>query len=631
MAEIINFANNERKARELQFLIDIYNDLKVERDWLNKEWDRWENIWRARRDIYKYEPIISEVYIPIVRKKTEDAINDISNKLFPYGDNFVIYPMPGTPDKYAEAVKKLLQYQFFEEMKVPVYLKTFLRELIIKGTAVMKLYFEKDCIKLKVIDLRDDFYVYPSTAETIDEALIIFHRKIVDKYELERMAKIKKYINIDGISEISSSDVKENLTNETYLKQYKEVPYYEIIECFIKHQFDNNDKEEDYIVSFTTGEKRIIQITPSPFYETNSEGEAEYFRPYLSMPFIRIPNSFYGHSIYSQVQHLQYLINDYANLMLDNAVLTQNPIVKVDPARIQNLQSIVLAPGAMWQCEPDAVVFDRPPSLLGEGLATFNALKLLCEEYANIGGFMPMTTKRTTATEVAMHSQMMSTFIASAITDIETQMLTPLLQKSFLLDKLFLPEIKLKKILGHLAYQLNIKDNAKQVLEAEYGFRWIGTIQSTNLVVKSQQLINLLQMLGQVAQAMPQNAINFELIIREAWRCLGNTNIDDIIIKPEKQIPRDPQEENELMSLGKEVDVNPEDNDQTHIGLHNAKSVEFQDTHPTIFNLFVEHIRKHIRQMQQKVMAQQQMMAQQMMAGMQQPQQQNEGNKNEQQ
>jgi hypothetical protein len=326
------------------------------------------------------------------------------------------------------------------------------------------------------------------------------------------------------------------------------------------------------------------------------------------MPFIRVPNSFYGHSIYSQVQYLQYLINDYANLMLDNAVLTQNPIVKVDPARVQNLQSIVLAPGAMWQCEPDAVIFDRPPSLLGEGLATFNALKLLCEEYGNIGGFMPMTTKRTTATEVAMYSQMMSTFIASVITDIETQTLTPLLQKSFLLDKLFLSETKLKKILGHLAYQLNIKDNTRQVLEAEYGFRWIGTIQSTNLVVKSQQLINLLQMLGQVAQVMPQNIINFEIIIKEAWRCLGNTNIDDIIIKPEKQISRDPQEENELLSLGKEVDVNPEDNDQIHIQIHNVKSVEFQDTNPTIFNLFVEHIRKHLRQIQQKLMAQQQMM-----------------------
>jgi len=597
MAQLLNYADKPEYVEQVKFLIDIYEDTRLNRKWLEDEWERWENIWKLKRDYYKYEPVLSEVYIPIVRKKTEDAVNDISNKLFPFGDNFMIYAMPNTPEAYADAVKKLLQYQFFEEMKVPVYIKVFLRELLVKGTAVMKIYFENDELKLKTLDLKNDFYVYPSTADNVDDALITFEKMIVDKYELERMAEIGKYKNIDKLDIVTDGDMPEKLSSARYVKQYPELPYYEIIEVYTNMKLGDDQTDIPYIISFSPKTKTILQITPSPYVIEKEDGYSS-FKPYLSLPFIKLPDSFYGASLYSQVQYLQYMVNDIANLMLDNAIFVQNSIVKVDPARVTNIDSLVFAPRAMWQCEPDAVIFDRPPSLLGEGIAIFQNLKLLTEEYGNIGGFMPVTTKRNTATEVALYSQAMTTFIQTIVADIEMQFLTPLLQKAFYLDQLFLSRKKLQKILGAMAFNLNIKGKETRILKKEYGFRWVGTLQSMNIYIKNQQLMNFMQVLAQLPREKVN--INWNYVIKQLWKTLGNTDIDSIVVEQENQESRDPVEENELLSSGKSLEVSFLDDDIQHMATHNQASVDFQESEPTIYALFVAHVRKHLKQLQQK-------------------------------
>lgn len=607
--DFLNYADNPEIVKKVEFLIDIYQSVKTERKWLEDEWERWENIWALKRDYYKYEPILSEVYIPIIRKKTEDAINEISNKLIPFGDNFVVYPMPGTPEQYADAVKKMLQYQFFEEMKVNIKLKPVLRDLIIKGTAVAKIYWEKDQVKFKPVNIKDNFYVYPQTAEDVDDALITFERIIVDKYELEYMAELGKYKNIEKLSEVGDFDVKDTLTSGKYVKQYKELPYYEIVECYTKIKLKDDEPETPVIISFEPKSKTIIQITPSPYVVELENGEFEDFKPYLSLQFIKLIDSFYGASLYSQIQYLQYMINDVANLMIDNAVLVQSPIVKVDPAKVQNMQSLVYAPGAMWLCEADGAIFDRPPSLLGEGITTFQQLKLLTEEYSNIGGFMPMTTKRTTATEVAIYSQMMTTFIQTIVSDIETQFLTPLLKKVFYLDQLYMNNRKLKKLLGTLAIDAGIKGKERRILKKEYGFRWIGTLQSMNIFVRNQQLMNLIQILANIPQEVIGGKVNWLYLIKELWKSLGNTDIDNIVQKVDKEKQLDPMVENEYLVEGKEVDVGFYDDDWAHITLHNEASVNYQEDE-SIYNLFVSHIRKHLQQLQQKVALSQQMQQQ---------------------
>ncbi|HOM27316.1 MAG TPA: portal protein [bacterium] len=605
--EIVNYADREDYVKKVRYLIDVYQDVKNERKWLEDEWDRWDNIWRLKTQKYqKYNPLISEVIVPIIRKKTEDVINEITSKLFPYGDNFMILPMPGTPEGYADAVKKLLQYQFFEEMKIPVYFKSLLREMLIKGTAVAKLYWEKDSIKFKILDLKNDFYVYPETADDIEDALITFERIIVDRDELERMAEIGKYTNVEKIKPLGSADVKERLTEEKYVKQYQELPYYEIIECYTKVRFNEDDRLMPYIISFEPSSKTIIQITPSPYFVNTDDGDFEDFKPYLAIQFHKIPNSFYGASHYSQVQYLQFMLNDLINIMLDNAILVQNPIAKVDPAKVQSIDSLIYAPGAIWQCEPDGVIFDRPPSILNEGLLTFQYLKNLTDEYSNLGLITPLPTKRQTATEIIAYTQTMSTFIQTIVNDIEVQFLTPLMKKTFLMDKLYISKIKLKKILGELAFKLNIKEEETRILEKEYSFRWIGTIQSMNIYVKNQQLMLFMQILSQIPQEILGGQINWQYIIKEIWKSLGNTDVDNIIKTPQNQQVKDPFEENELMALGKEVEVSILDDDVSHIFLHDERSKQYQEDE-TIFGIFTRHIQQHFNNLRQKMTLQQQL------------------------
>ena len=59
-----------------------------------------------------------------------------------------------------------------------------------------------------------------------------------------------------------------------------------------------------------------------------------------------------------------------------------NPIVKYDPGRVVNANTIVFAPGAMWALtDPSAAVFERPTDVSQIGFNAANQAKTIMEEY----------------------------------------------------------------------------------------------------------------------------------------------------------------------------------------------------------------------------------------------------------
>jgi hypothetical protein len=616
---IINLADNKKiRTRAEELVYPVYQWVRNNRTTLESRWEQFWNCWKVYVDT-RYYYGQSNIYLPIIRKNTEEGIQNITTKLFPTDDFLGVLPMPGTPNNYALAVKDMLIFQMLEDMRLPLEIKSCLRDMLVCGTSVGKLYFDPflRCPKLNALSIMEDFYLYPTTVADIDEAMITFERMIVDRFELERMAEIGKYINIDELSETGSTEANANKerTEKSInqpLERHAKLATYDLVEAWTEMEL-NDSKREPVTITFDPTKKVILQITPSPLKYKTPSGDMMAFKPYVGMPLIKNPKSFYGHSIYEVSQRLQYALNDCANLVLDNGILIQNPIVKMDTARVNNPASCVFKPRAKWECEPDAVVFDRPPDVLQSGLMLLQQLKFWTEENSNIGGMTPMTTKRTTATEISTFNQLLGTFIASTIVDIEYGFTLPLAKKVFWLDQIYLNSKDIRRILGAKGDYIQLgKGKEGTIVKKDYMFRWLGSTQSMNIHIKGQQTINFIGVAASIPpQLMGGKRVAFDKLLEDGWAALGNTNAEQIIIDDTNTPEREPQEENEILADGKEVNVNVKDNDIHHIMTHNAKAEGITDE--AILKMFVVHIQKHIQQAQMKFQISQ--MPPQMMGG----------------
>ena len=314
MKQIINLADDKtirKRAEDLVF--PVYQWVRKDRTTLEDRWTQFWNMWKVFVDIRYYQGQ-SNIYLPIIRRNTEEGIQNITTKLFPTDDFLGVIGMPGTPATYAAAVKDMLVYQMLEEMRLPLEIKPCLRDMLICGTNVGKLYFDPflRCPKINALSLLEDFYLYPTTVSDIDEAMITFERLIIDRFELERMADIGKYINIDELPEEGSSESdtprKEKSIDNT-LDRNKQLATYDLVESWTEMELEGGEREP-VCISFDPTKEVILQITPSPLKYKTPSGEMMAFKPYVGMPLLKNPKSFYGHSIYEVSQRLQYALND---------------------------------------------------------------------------------------------------------------------------------------------------------------------------------------------------------------------------------------------------------------------------------------------------------------------------------
>ena len=533
-----NFADNEKiKTRALDFVNSMYTTITGNRRKLETWWEMIYNMWRLNIDIQYYKGQ-SNIYLPEFRKSIEDGVRNLSSKIFPTDDCFMIKPMPGTPQEYAEAVKDLLDFQLFNQMGVKQKLKMYLRPALYYGTGICKTYWNtagKHPV-FKPIDLMN-FYVYPEIAENVDDASLTFERFTIDKRVLNEMESVGRYITDDMPDTYSQDALKRTRENLTYtiMKRYDKVPTYDLVECWCDFDIKEGDDPVPTCITFDPNHQVVLEVRENWFVPKK--------KPYISSPYIQVVDSFYGHGIGEVSQRLQYLVNDVGNLLVDDGIYTMNPIVKMDSGRVNNINSITIRPGARWDVsDPNAAVFDRPVDIMQSGLALVSQLVNRHREHTNIGGIQPMNlTKRVSATEMSAYTQAMSVFINDTVADVEETFMKPLLKRSFDLNQQYLNEEDLVKILGAKGYDIQKlkKINKKRggvsgVFNGdnEYLFQWLGSTQSMNIHVKSAQMI---QFLG-VANAIPKTPqddykIQYPVILKAIWRDGLGLKSEDQIIK----------------------------------------------------------------------------------------------------
>ncbi len=610
-----NYASNQEiHDRVLKFISPIYKSVVDNRSVFENWLEMFYNMWRCYIDIQYYKGN-SNAYIPVIRKNTEEGVNNISTKLFPTEDSFGVMPLPGTPDKFSDAVNTLLRYQLYDQVKVKVKIKPTIRDFIRFGSTFLKTYFDpiRRCPNFKTLEWRKTFYPYPETSENIDDCLATFELMDVDKFELQRLSGDgtgKKY-DTSKVNELLSKGVANSIPDYNQpsvpgitQERYKDLPIYDLVECYTT--FDIKGKDEDIVITWSPSQNIIIQISPNELRDAFGKS----YKPYLAAQFIKEPNKIYGHSIYEAGQRLQYLLNDSASLVFDDGFFMLNPIVKGDFSSINNPQGLVIKPGAKWDMpDPNQIQFDRPTDVLSSGLNFINQIKFMLQEMTNIGGMTPMTSKRVTATEIATYSQLLGVFIGSTVSDLEEILMKPFLQRMYDLDKQYLTEKELRQIIGAKSFDVQTIGK-KKVFTYGYDFKWLGSTQSMNIHIKSAQMIQFLDIVSRIPIS-PEDTYQIDkgYILKAIWRYGFDLPDVDKVVKDKFNVSISPEAENQLMSEGKTVEVNFADKDMEHLLSHDKESQKYKQDDP-IFRVYVEHSQKHLHQLKDKVAQQNAVIAQ---------------------
>ncbi len=640
-----NYATNEKiSKRALNHVLSIYRKTVDARSDMDSRMRQFYNIWNTLFDIRYYEGR-SQVYSPQLRKNVEFAVRNTRRNLFPTDDYFTIDSPDDEEETQSGKVKRFLRWQQVNKISLKRYVTPFLRQLFIYGWSPVKVVWleqfkkifthEKQMIEYNetitdpvtrqkysfpkqeeaIVQIKKDipvkqnptflpidvfgFYIYPWTLWDAQDAYACMEEISLTEEQLQLGEENGAYDNIDKVKKLESNVSTKQVhskkkrmadlgVSDEIVKEAKEAYG---IEYWGKFDLFDNGKEIDCLITIME-EKEVIQVRQNPHYDQEPA--------YLVGKLDELVGDFYAQGLISPLQTLQYFLNDTTNQMNDALTYTLMPIVKYNPGMLHKNSKLILAPGAMWALN-DAVqgaVFDRPPDVSQSGLISVNNTKNEIDSYP---GFERIpTTGRRPATQVQALQEERGINILDWSENLEAQVMAPFLRKQFMLNQQFLDDEVWFKVLGQKPEKIAPED-----LVGNYHFYWLGANQTQNLIVKSRQMIEALN----IALAIPPSPIeqpDYWYIFKRIWKeGLGLDGDDKVVKQIDFNATIDPIQENFILMIGKQLPVNALDEDQKHMQIH-SQLFNLPDLPEASKNVIETHLKMHMNKVMGLQMMQQQ-------------------------
>ena len=651
-----NYASDlELAARAGSFVKQIAFDVSTKRATLDEKWLQYYRIYRTVFDLRYYQGSI-EVYDPQLRKNVEFYVTRLKKALFPTDDLFEVEPVTPDAEDYADVVGEHLKWQIEKRIHLKEKISRFLRQLVIYGWSPIKCVWEheeKEVVGLtkieKVIKQRTydvmgkaslqptgevrteiieeqkslvvknnptfdvcdvfDTYVYPPTANSIEEAYGVFEVFRVPLEEVKQKETDGYYINTDNVSTNTSSDLWEwkrvsrlGIDGQTAPTELKDIPYATLCEYWGKFNFGTEETPNwKEAVITTTNSFQVLQVRKNPFYDQR--------KPYLVARMSELQNEFYPDGLIAPLASLQYYANDLLAQTFDSLSYTLNPIVKYDPGRVVNLSTIAFAPGAMWALtDPTAAVLESPRDVSNHGFNAINQVKQIIESYPGLAN-IPMTGRKA-ATHITAIQQEYSLPIMDLAENIEEQVFSPWLGMAYIRNQQFLTEDEIFLVTGKKGVKF-WQTLSPEMLIGDFNFFWRGANQATNIHVRARQMMEFVNMAAPVAPLIQQSGsqIDWGYVMKRIWKeGLGLDGEDKVLKTAELDRSIDPETENMLLSVGKYIPTAPQDNHQQHIQIHEPlASAGDEYTRKAA----MRHLTEHQMAMQQQQMAMRQSATQQ--------------------
>lgn len=497
-------------------IIDLLPRIKDQRRLLESMWERFEKVWSAKQDIRLYEGR-SDLYFPIGRKVVETQVAHTKAQLFPTADSFYIEPSPDDPVSIMAAprIARIMRHDV-EQAKVERYLDLFLRQMFIYGPTIVKFFWKTvkstnyrlrampetgplaepgamlyqpvaeevllyEGPTFQVVDLFR-WYIHPITVQDIDDAQIIFEEADVTRGFLQSMEDEEVYAGVDrvlnreqeGIAAANGgADESRNARLSPYglsIGQIKPSKRNEWRLTEVWAKFDLYGDGYEMPVKITVVDDIIIEIRQNPFWHQRF--------PYRAVKYIDTFDNFYGQGLIESLEHQQYALNALTNQAIDAVIFQTNHIIAVNTAALdQDVSTLRIAPRAIWKVigsPKDAIEVIRPPDNSQAAFATAQLIAGMMQDTANAPPVMQgkMSSKEMTAFENATLMQGAQTGVMGTIRNVESSVLSPMLQYWYMMEQQFRAFESYIKIAGMPPIPMSSQD-----LVGDYSFRWMVSSQ----------------------------------------------------------------------------------------------------------------------------------------------------------
>jgi len=511
-----------------------------------------------------------------------------------------------TPDKEQQAlrVKEFMNYQIMNEMKE--YESEFdqmLFYLPLSGSTFKKVYYDDIMQRTVSKFVPADDLIVPYSATSLDDAESIIHVIKMSENELRKQQVGGFYRDIEltpGQENETESDKKERELDG--MSKTKNENMFTLLECHVDLDIegfeDVNSQGEPtgiklpYIVTIEEGSREVLSIRRNYEVGDATRNKIQYFVHFKFLPGL----GFYGFGLIHMIGGLSRTATSALRSLLDAGTFSNQPSgFKMRGIKLRD-EAAPLQPGEFRDVDApggnlrDAFMplpFKEPSGTL---LQLMSVVVGAGQRFASIADLQVGDGNQNAAvgTTVAMlerGSRTMSAIHKRLYASMKREF--SLMARVF---KLYLPPV----------YPYDVVGGQRQIKQSDFDDRIdILPVADPNIFSQTQR-ISLAQTEMQLAASNPAIHNQYE-VYRNMYEALGVKDIDLILKRPEKPVPKDPALEHIDALAGKPFQAFPGQDHQAHITAHlNFMETNMVKNSPVVGAAIQKNILEHISLMAQE-------------------------------
>jgi hypothetical protein len=511
-----------------------------------------------------------------------------------------------TPDKEQQAlrVKEFMNYQIMSEMKE--YESEFdqmLFYLPLTGSTFKKIYYDEIMQRTVSKFVPADDLIVPYSATSLDDAETIIHVIKTSENELRKQQVGGFYRDVSltpGQDNETESEKKERELDG--MSKSKNQNMFTLLECHVDldiEGFEDTDSQGEstgiklpYIVTIEEGSREVLSIRRNYEVGDPTRTKIQYFVHFKFLPGL----GFYGFGLIHMIGGLSRTATSALRSLLDAGTFSNQPSgFKMRGIKLRD-EAAPLQPGEFRDVDApggnlrDAFMplpFKEPSATLLQlmGVVVSAGQRFASIADLQVGEGNQQAAVGTTVAMLERGSRTMSAIHKRLYSSMKREF--SLMARVF---KLYLPPV----------YPYDVVGGQRQIKQNDFDDRIdILPVADPNIFSQTQR-ISLAQTEMQLAASNPAIHNQYE-VYRNMYEALGVKDIDIILKKPEKPMPKDPALEHIDALAGKPFQAFPGQDHQAHITAHlNFMETNMVKNAPVVGAAIQKNILEHISLMAQE-------------------------------
>lgn len=553
-----NYAKNEKYVREVQQeLLPVIQLTRDNRKRVEEGWREIDSMVEMKHGAGRRYFGRTDLVLPLYRKERQKLVSMLSKGLFPSDDYFDCTDKSSDDQTAAGPVKTYMAWELETNARFRALIKPSLCDLVDYGTAVGKFWYRKELapraegMKLSPAQLGipgldeglnasftqkpregvaysprklTNWYIYPETAESLDDASMVFEDISVNLAFLEGMKRSGLWENVDAaMAAYSTPEFQEKRTSFLSLVgmsdntqqggKYALQPTLTEIWTFMQlpaaEYMEWEDTAAPIPVKVVVSGDFVLEIRRNPFFHQRP--------PYVVGRTEWTSGFFYGRPTSQLIAPLQALATDFFNQVNDNGILSLNPITLYNPGLMQGPLR-PFAPGVPYPVSDvnNSIRFERPPTeQASQGLAFAQTLMAMAQDF---GGSPPDRSTQSKGAKTATGMQILQRNAAiplqDTVEDLELDMMVPMLYGSWKNAVQYRDKEVMAVVAGKQPLRIS-----PEMLAIDADFKWMASSQTSNNQVRSQQAIQMIQMMLPLVPMLMQQGyvVDFTVLLRKVF------------------------------------------------------------------------------------------------------------------